>query len=120
HTSATNFLELHNASNSQCLTFSSISSLLVGDSNHISLLTARSVTMSVSATTPASDTAIPELTPAQKKKEARRVILSSYLGSSIEFYDFLLYASASSLFFPTVFINNLVPLVATIRSEEHT
>ena len=72
--------------------------------------------MSVSATTPASDTAIPELTPAQKKKEARRVILSSYLGSSIEFYDFLLYASASALVFPTVFFNNLDPLAATIAS----
>ncbi|MGO1961286.1 MAG: MFS transporter, partial [Yaniella sp.] len=72
--------------------------------------------MSVSTTTPASDTAIHELTPAQKKKESRRVILSSYLGSSIEFYDFLLYASASALVFPTVFFSDLDPLAGTIAS----
>ncbi|MDN6489965.1 MAG: MHS family MFS transporter, partial [Yaniella sp.] len=72
--------------------------------------------MSVSLTTPASDTAIHELTPAQKKKESRRVILSSYLGSSIEFYDFLLYASASALVFPTVFFSDLDPLAGTIAS----
>ena len=72
--------------------------------------------MSVSATVPASDTTLHELTPAQKKKESRRVILSSYLGSSIEFYDFLLYASASALVFPTVFFSDLDPLAGTIAS----
>lgn len=72
--------------------------------------------MSVSLTPPASDTAIHELTSAQKKKESRRVILSSYLGSSIEFYDFLLYASASALVFPTVFFSDLDPLAGTIAS----
>ncbi|WP_022870207.1 MFS transporter [Yaniella halotolerans] len=72
--------------------------------------------MSVSATVPASDTTLHELTPAQKKKESLRVILSSYLGSSIEFYDFLLYASASALVFPTVFFSDLDPLAGTIAS----
>ena len=66
--------------------------------------------------TPAPDAAVEQLTPAQKRKESRRVILSSYLGSSIEFYDFLLYASASALIFPTVFFNNLDPLAGTIAS----
>lgn len=68
----------------------------------------------MSVSTPAS--AIEQLTPAQKRKESRRVILSSYLGSSIEFYDFLLYASASALIFPAVFFNNLDPLAGTIAS----
>jgi MFS family permease len=40
---------------------------------------------------------------AAKRKEARTVILSSYLGSTIEFYDFLLYATASAVAFPKVF-----------------
>src|SRR5699024_7930500 len=70
----------------------------------------------MSVSTPASAAAIEQLTPAQKRKESRRVILSSYLGSSIEFYDFLLYASASALVFPTVFFNNLDPLAGTIAS----
>lgn len=72
--------------------------------------------MSVSSTTAASETAIIQLTPEQKRKESRRVILSSYLGSSIEFYDFLLYASASALIFPTVFFSDLDPLAGTIAS----
>jgi MFS family permease len=38
-----------------------------------------------------------------KRKEARTVILSSYLGSTIEFYDFLLYATAAAVAFPKVF-----------------
>src|SRR5699024_120411 len=70
----------------------------------------------MSVSTPASAAAIEQLTPAPKRKESRRVILSSYLGSSIEFYDFLLYASASALVFPTVFFNNLDPLAGTIAS----
>src|SRR5690625_7130937 len=72
--------------------------------------------MSVSSAPVGSDTTIGQLSPAQKRKESRRVILSSYLGSSIEFYDFLLYASASALVFPTVFFSDLDPLAGTIAS----
>ena len=52
----------------------------------------------------------------QRKKEVRRVILSSYLGSTIEFYDFLLYATAASLVFGPVFFADLDPLAASIAS----
>ena len=63
----------------------------------------------------ASDaSASPALRPG--KNEARRVILSSYLGSTIEFYDFLLYASASALVFPQVFFTDLDPLAGAIAS----
>ncbi|WP_370591116.1 MFS transporter [Saccharopolyspora montiporae] len=52
----------------------------------------------------------------RRGKEIRRVVLSSYLGSTIEFYDFLLYATAASLVFGPVFFTGLDPLAATIAS----
>ena len=44
------------------------------------------------------------------------MLLSSYLGSSIEFYDFLLCASASALIFTTVISSDLDPVAGTIVS----
>ncbi|MCF4007477.1 MHS family MFS transporter [Corynebacterium uropygiale] len=52
----------------------------------------------------------------QLSAERRRVVFSSYLGSTIEYYDFLLYASASAIVFPEVFFSNLEPFAATIAS----
>jgi MFS family permease len=48
--------------------------------------------------------------------QLRRAVASSYLGSLIEYYDFLLYATASALVFNKVFFANLDPVVGTIAS----
>lgn len=46
--------------------------------------------------------------------QMRRILFSSFMGSAIEFYDFLLYALATSLVFDKVFFNNLSPGMATV------
>ena len=61
----------------------------------------------------------PTLAPAgtaAKRKEARTVILSSYLGSTIEFYDFLLYATAAAVAFPKVFFAGMDDWVGVVAA----
>lgn len=52
----------------------------------------------------------------EKKRESRRAVISSYLGSTVEYYDFLLYGSAASLIFPTLFFSELDPKLGIILS----
>jgi MFS family permease len=54
--------------------------------------------------------------PQHSPTQLRRAVLSSYLGSVIEYYDFLLYATASALVFSKVFFSGLDPVVGTIAS----
>jgi MFS family permease len=55
-------------------------------------------------------------TDAHSRTQLRRAVLSSYLGSVIEYYDFLLYATASAVVFAKVFFSTLDPLVGTVAS----
>src|SRR5690606_1967046 len=48
--------------------------------------------------------------------QLRRAVLSSYLGSVIEYYDFLLYSTVSALVFNRVFFSELDPVVGTVAS----
>src|SRR4051794_15432278 len=65
---------------------------------------------------PPADRATAMTHPHFSRTQLRRAVLSSYLGSVIEYYDFLLYATASAVVFSQVFFSNLDPLVGTVAS----
>ncbi|MFD1213449.1 MFS transporter [Arthrobacter sp. GCM10027362] len=48
--------------------------------------------------------------------QMRRILASSFLGSAIEFYDFMLYATAAAVVFSQVFFADLPPALATFAS----
>ncbi|QXZ08198.1 MHS family MFS transporter [Comamonas sp. Y33R10-2] len=55
-----------------------------------------------------------ETTEAQKQK--RRAMIASYLGTTLEYYDFLLYGVAAALIFPKIFFVAMDPFTATLSS----
>lgn len=50
------------------------------------------------------------------KKDARRASLGSYLGATLEWYDFALYSTASALIFPKVFFGDVDPALGVVLS----
>src|SRR5690606_41753589 len=54
--------------------------------------------------------------PAHSPVQLRRAVASSFIGTVIEYYDFLLYATASAVVFNRVFFSDLDPLVGTVAS----
>ncbi|MFJ7977320.1 MFS transporter [Peribacillus sp. JNUCC 23] len=49
-------------------------------------------------------------------KEHRKVALASFIGTTIEWYDFYLYGTAAALVFPALFFPNFDPLYGTLAA----
>lgn len=55
-------------------------------------------------------------TPATDQREYRRVLVSSFVGSAVEFYDFLLYGTAAALVFGPLFFSGQPEAIALMAS----
>jgi MFS family permease len=51
-----------------------------------------------------------------ESRSRRRAVIASTIGTVIEWYDFLLYAMAAGLIFPTLYFRNSDPIVAILNS----
>jgi MFS family permease len=49
-------------------------------------------------------------------RQTRRILLASLVGTTIEFYDFYIYATAAVLVFPQLFFPKADPAAATLQS----
>jgi metabolite-proton symporter len=56
------------------------------------------------------------LTPEQHTRELRRAVVAATVGTTIEWYDFLLYSTMAGLVFGKLFFPNETPLTATLNS----
>jgi MFS family permease len=56
------------------------------------------------------------LTPNQHARELRRAVVAATVGTTIEWYDFLLYSTMAGLVFGKLFFPNEAPLTATLNS----
>lgn len=53
---------------------------------------------------------------AEQRKARRRVLISTYIGTVVEWYDFYLYGAAAALVFGTLFFPDFSPLAGTLAA----
>src|SRR5438552_2104012 len=56
------------------------------------------------------------LSDAEQRRQLRRAIIASTVGTTIEWYDFFLYSTATGLVFAKLFFPNSDPLVGTLQA----
>lgn len=59
---------------------------------------------------------LPRHQATRERSNLRRVVISSWIGNTIEFYDFLLYGLASALVFGKLFFPTISPMAAMLAS----
>ncbi|MET8615890.1 MFS transporter [Streptomyces misionensis] len=58
----------------------------------------------------------PAATPVSRESSLRKVVTASALGTTVEYYDFTLYATTAALVFDKVFFRDASPLVGTLAA----
>jgi len=58
----------------------------------------------------------PAVKSPQQRRDSRRAQVASFMGTTVEYYDFLLYASAAGLVFPKIFFSDLDPKLGATLS----
>ncbi len=59
---------------------------------------------------------MPDDNPARTTAAARRILFASLIGTTIEFFDFYIYATAAALVFPKLFFPQFDPATAMLQS----
>lgn len=62
------------------------------------------------------DSATQERQALEEEKSMRRVVMASVIGTTVEWYDFLLYGTAAALVFNKIFFPGLDPLMGTLAA----